>query len=190
MLLLLLGELNSLGLVLLLFLLMLVLLLHNISGLNTLLDVGDGFFLRVGSLSLGILNLLSHLSDHGSGVSNSAGFLSLLLSLSLDDFLGGSDLVGHTGQLLLESLDIGRLGGSGHLGSDFLLLGSELSDLLFVGRDGLLTCFNNLGRSSDNLLKLLSLLGSNFLDSGRDGLLACFNNLGRSSDNLLKLLSL
>jgi len=184
MLLLLLGELNSLRLVLGLFLLMLVLLLHNISGLDTLLDVSNGFFLRVGSLSLGILNLLSHLSDHGSGVSNSAGLLSLLLSLSLDDFLGGGDLVGHTGQLLLESLNISRLGGSGHLGGDFLLLGSELRDLLFVGRDGLFASFNNLGGSSDNLFKLLSLFGSNFFNSSSffsqlSSNLLLLNDLGR-----------
>lgn len=138
MLLLLLCEFDSLSFILLFFLLMFMLLLHNISGLDTLLDVSNSFFLRVGGLSLGILNLLSHLSDHGSGVSNSGGLLSLLLSLSLDDFLGGGDLAGDASQLLLESLNIGSLGSSGHLGSDLLLLGSKLGDLLLVNSDGLL----------------------------------------------------
>jgi len=165
MLLFLLSEFNGLLFVLSFFLLMFVLLLHNIGSFDTFLDISNSFFLRSGGLGFSILNLLGHLSDHGCRVSNSGGLLSLFLSLGLDNLLSGGDRVGNLGQLFLIGLDIGRLGGSGHLGSDFLFLCSELSDLFFLSGDGLVTSLNNFCRNGDKLFKLLSLLGSDFLNS-------------------------
>lgn len=86
-----------------------MLLLNNVGGLDTFFDVGDGFFLSTISFFLSILDLRSHLGDHGGRFGDPAGLLNFRLGLSLDDFLGLSDLGSDAGQLFLQSLNLGGL---------------------------------------------------------------------------------
>lgn len=110
----------------------LVFLLHNISCLNSFLDIGNGFFLSSSSFAFSFLNLRGHLGNHQSRVSDLGLKLSFLLGLSLDSFLGLLDLGGDARKFLLESLDLSSFCSNVDLGRDVLFFCSEFGDLFFL----------------------------------------------------------
>jgi len=143
-----------------------VLLLDNVSGLNTLADVGDGLFLSGGSIVLRSLNLGVDFGDLSGGLVDFVGDDSQLRGLFPDVNLDVGDISGDGGEFTLEILDFDGVGGSGDLGVDLLLLGSVGSDLALVVADLLVDLDNCLLVNGHLLLDLFNLDDRDFLDLG------------------------
>jgi len=172
--------LNLLILVFSLGLLIVTLLLNNVSSLNTFSDVGDGFFLSIDSLQFSSLDLRSNFSDLSSWVSNLGGLFSFLWGLSLKFVLSTWNLRIQAIQLWLQILNVVRLGS--HFSINFLLLRSQVSDLLFEGVDFNHDFIDRLSGHVDSFVEFFLSSGGDFLDSSRffsqlRGSLLLLNNL-------------